>query len=103
MHGCDALCTVQTFMTGPHAVLVEGGLAHCMHFMLTHQPLDSLVNTPKLLEAQLKLLNAVMLTVPLQVLLHAVLACFGTFASQYRESEYHGVLGKPLFVSRVVL
>ena len=66
---------MQTFMAGPHAVLVEGGLAHCMHFMLTHQPLDSLVNNPKLLEAQLKLLNAVMLTVPLQVLLstlHAV-------------------------------
>jgi hypothetical protein len=59
-------------MAGPHAVLVEGGLAHCIHTMLTHQPLDSLVNSRKLLEAQLKLLNAVLLTVPLQV---RILSC----------------------------
>lgn len=56
-------------------MLVEGGLAHCLHSMLTHQPLDSLVNSPKLLEGQLKLLNAVLLAAPLQVRIMMLPVC----------------------------
>ena len=66
-------------MAGPHAVLQEGGLAHCLHSMLTHQPLDALVAMPALLEAQLKLLNAVLLAVPLQVR-SPVLPVFSSFS-----------------------
>lgn len=57
---------LQTFMVVPLAVLLEGSLANCLYTMLTAEPLDSLVASPDLLEAQIKLVNTVLHTQPLQ-------------------------------------
>lgn len=60
---------LQTYMVVPLAVLLEGSLANSLYAMLTAEPLDALIATPRLLEAQIKLVSTILHTHALQPVL----------------------------------